>query len=153
MTSTFKPGGLLDRGGQFLAIHCLARGAGGDDADRDGLRFAGHGREIGYGLGRGGDRLGLQAMRLVEAVPEAGLFALLATGRISWPATSATNSFTELVPTSITARRMGCMGRIERCRARCTSCPSCGACHQATEEHSARAPRKQAGGLLQGFLA
>ena len=80
MTSTFKAGGLLDRGSQLLAIHGLARGAGGDDADRDGLRLAGYGREIGHGLGGGGNRFGFQAVRFVEAVPEAGLFALLAHG-------------------------------------------------------------------------
>ena len=73
-----QAGGLLDRGGELVAVHGLARGAGGDDADRDGLCLAGHGREAGDGLGGGADGLGLQAMRLVEAVPEAGLLALLA---------------------------------------------------------------------------
>ena len=38
------------------------------------------GGEAGDGFGGGGDRFGLQAMRLVEAVPEAGLLALLADG-------------------------------------------------------------------------
>jgi hypothetical protein len=40
--------------------------------------LASHGRKSGNSLGGGGNGLGLQAMRLVEAVPEASLFALLA---------------------------------------------------------------------------
>ena len=73
-----QPGGLLDGGGEFVTIHGLAGGTGGDDADRGSLCFAGHGREAGHGLGGGADGLGLQAMRLVEGVPQAGLLALLA---------------------------------------------------------------------------
>jgi len=73
-----QSGRLLDRSRQLLTVHRLTRGAGGDDADRDGLRLAGHGGEGGDSLGRGVNRLGLQAMRLVETLPEAGLFALLA---------------------------------------------------------------------------
>ena len=78
MTSTFKPGGVLDGGRQLLAIHRLARGAGGNDPNRHGLSLAGQGRKAGNGSGGGGNRFGLQAMRLVETVPEAGLLALLA---------------------------------------------------------------------------
>ena len=73
-----QPGGLLDCRGEFVAVHGLAGGTGGDDADRGSLCFAGHGRETGYGPGGGADGLGLEAMSFVEAVPEPGLLALLA---------------------------------------------------------------------------
>jgi hypothetical protein len=71
-------GGLLDGGSEFLAIEGLAGCAGGDDADRDGLGLAGSGGEIGDGFGGSGNGFGLQAAGFVEAMPEAGLFALLA---------------------------------------------------------------------------
>ena len=74
----FQAGGVLDGARQFLAVHRLARGAGGEDTNGDGLSLAGHGGEGGKRVGGSGNGFGTQAVRFVETVPKARLFALLA---------------------------------------------------------------------------
>ena len=131
MTSTLRPEACSDGSGQLFAIHCIAGSARGDDADRGGVRFAGHGCVISDGPGCGGNRVGLQAMRLIEAVAEASLLALLADGL-------------DRVAGHIGYQQFHGVG---------ADINNSAADGLHTTSYQVRAPRKQAGGVLQGFLA
>ncbi len=102
----FQTGVALNGGSELAGVDGVARGAGGDDAGRGGSEFAGLGGEGCDGLRGMGDGLGLQVVGGKKPRAEASLFAALQTGSTVLPATSATSSFTEFVPTSMTARRV-----------------------------------------------
>ena len=101
--------GRLDGGNQILGIDRVARGAGGDDADGPGAVLARRPGKIGDGIGGIGDGLHLQPAGFIKALAEAGLPAFLVHRLRVATTTSATNNLMELVPTSMTARRIGCM--------------------------------------------
>ncbi len=107
----FQPAGFFDGGSQLIGVQRIARCAGGDDADGGGVVVARNLGEFRHGLGGAGDGFGLQTVRFVKTFAETCLAAVLAKGPHVASHTSATSSLTELVPTSMTARRVVSMRR------------------------------------------